>query len=688
MPTSLLIGVVLLQAPFACGWSAASAAGVRVLDPSHSTARCGTAPPLTCRSGADPVAMAARKRGRSAEPPADEPSEDSAWELDFRFSDDEDGASPDGASAGAVVDLVEEEFAPEESPVAKDGWEEPSGTPAEDEEVYTSEMYLPILLERKYGKDWEELVANAEINENEFDLSSLSREGAEEAAGYSEDELRRRIRQQQELDAGELASDELDSALEAAARLDELEEDPEENPEENPEEAQLDEDISPIEILAGADAELSPSLVDFVRAQQEGDVEDLPGEYPESEWLRVWLTACGDARSEQVAALYANLRVLLHSNFGDFEIVDAASTGQTGVEEAREQLKERARFKARTVFEATGLPAIAESRCVYVDASGNKPASEVLVDASDEAVGALLERSRRSSDKERPVVYCAATAFCRAESDDNCDWLDGCGEMQMPITFASAEHSTVALSVAHDELFVQVSEGLGLPFVGTMGAFDDFYDQQLLKGSGKLRKKTAGGALLKQKLLREATLLDTDIIKVSSFLNHMVDVELMEACGEELAERLEETSPTKVLTVEATGLLPAVFVGKALGLPVIFARKSRQIGVSDSYQASYKSHMLSSTTDIYVSTEYLVPGDRVLIIDDFLAGGRTADAMIRICRMANANVVGGGFLIEKRRDAGRAFLSGYEVASCGGAALGAAWDDVWAMFGRCFGRTF
>ena len=68
----------------------------------------------------------------------------------------------------------------------------------------------------------------------------------------------------------------------------------------------------------------------------------------------------------------------------------------------------------------------------------------------------------------------------------------------------------------------------------------------------------------------------------------------MEACGEELAERLEETQPTKVLTVEATGLLPGMFVGKALQLPVVFARKSRQIGVSDSYQTSFKSSTRST----------------------------------------------------------------------------------------------
>ena len=96
-------------------------------------------------------------------------------------------------------------------------------------------------------------------------------------------------------------------------------------------------------------------------------------------------------------------------------------------------------------------------------------------------------------------------------------------------------------------------------------------------------------------------------------------------------------------------------------MPLVFARKSRQIGISDSYQASYRSQAKASSQDLYVSTEYLNPGDRVLLVDDFLAGGGTADAMIRLCRMANAKVVGAGFLIEKLNDVGRAFLSGYEI---------------------------
>jgi len=273
----------------------------------------------------------------------------------------------------------------------------------------------------------------------------------------------------------------------------------------------------------------------------------------------------------------------------------------------------------------------------------------------DEAVDELLTRMRPSSAPEREVFYTAAAAFV----SDNATFI-GEGACSMPLGMAEARHATIATSTACDDLFVKVAEGLELKFVGS-DAFDDFYKLQTLKKTGKLAKKTGGSMLLKEKILREATVLDASILKVSSFLNHMVDVELMEACGEELAERLEETQATKVLTVEATGLIPGMFVGKALSLPVVFARKSRQIGVSDSYQTSYKSSTKANAQDIYVSCEYLTPGDRVIIIDDFLAGGTTADALIRVCRMAGAKVVGGGFLIEKANDAGRAFLSGYEI---------------------------
>ena len=310
--------------------------------------------------------------------------------------------------------------------------------------------------------------------------------------------------------------------------------------------------------------------------------------------------------------------------------------------------------KARALHAVTGLPAFAETTCCFVSEQASRPASETIYSMGD-AVDELIMRLRPNSPPDREVLFSSAAAFV----DGNVTLVGG-GSCSMPLGMCEARHATIATSTALDDLFVKVATQRDLRFVGT-DAFDDFYELQGLKTSGKTKRNTGGSLLLKEKILREAEVLDASILKVSSFLNHQVDVELMEACGAELAERLEETQPTKVLTVEATGLLPGMFVGKALQLPVVFARKSRQIGVSDSYQTSFKSSIKSQPQDLYVSTEYLNPGDRVIIIDDFLAGGTTADALIRLCRMAGVIVVGGGFLIEKLNDAGRAFLSGYQV---------------------------
>lgn len=161
--------------------------------------------------------------------------------------------------------------------------------------------------------------------------------------------------------------------------------------------------------------------------------------------------------------------------------------------------------------------------------------------------------------------------------------------------------------------------------------------------------------------MREGTLLRDGILKVSAFINHMVDVDLMEECGVELAERLRDTMPNKVLTVESTGLIPALPVAKTLGIPLLFGRKSRPITISDSFQTTYRSATKGTVNEIVVSCEYLHPGDRVVIIDDFLAGGSTAEALFKLASMAHAKVVGVGVLIEKMSSGGRAFLSGYDV---------------------------
>ena len=202
----LLIGSVLLQACVVGGWTRGPTAALYHL--SHGGARYGGGPLGVCRldrriAG---VAMAARKRAPSGgESDGAAIGVDASWQLDFRFGDDDktdgqmaesgDSLSGDGSEDGssAVVDVEEDAF----NPAPSDGWVEPSGETDADKEVATSESYLPLLLERKYGPEWAALLESAEADENEFDISSLSREDAEDAAGYSEDELRRMIKQQQ-----------------------------------------------------------------------------------------------------------------------------------------------------------------------------------------------------------------------------------------------------------------------------------------------------------------------------------------------------------------------------------------------------------------------------------------------------------------------------------------------------------
>lgn len=555
--------------------------------------------------------------------------------LEESFDDDADPL------VGSAFDDDEEDDDEDWEGVYDADWDEPSGPeePPDGVVVESIAKYLPQLMRKKYGDDWELLLADEDADDpaeddgatggGVFDVDGV----ADPTDGPSEAELQALVakaRKEGEED-GEADEDEmLQEAMAGEIRVAEL-------------------DVSNLaESSPGEIAEsLSPKLAEFLSAQLAGDVA-LPKPFPQSEWLHVFIGGVSTRkRFEELANTWANLRVLLADNFDDLT---------TGSEDpgAEPDAAASALLKARALHAATGMPALAETTCVQVAGDGAKPPSETLY-RLDERVDELLSRMRPSSSPEREVIYMSAAAFVSDEAT-----FVGEGACSMPLGIAEARHATIATSTACDELFVNVAEGLGLKFVGS-DAFDDFYKLQTLKKTGRLAKKTGGSLLLKEKILREATVLDASILKVSSFLNHMVDVELMEACGEELAERLEDTQPTKVLTVESTGLIPGMFVGKALTLPVVFARKSRQIGVSDSYQTSYKSSTKANSQDLYVSIEYLTPGDRVVIIDDFLAGGTTADALIRLCRMAGATVVGAGFLIEKSNDAGRAFLSGYEI---------------------------
>lgn len=163
---------------------------------------------------------------------------------------------------------------------------------------------------------------------------------------------------------------------------------------------------------------------------------------------------------------------------------------------------------------------------------------------------------------------------------------------------------------------------------------------------------------LRRRILNEGEDLGDGILKVDGFLNHQVDTMLLFLCGQELARRFRSLQPNKVLTAEISGIGPALMTALELQTPVVFARKHRPITMStDVYFTTAPSHTKGSQVSLMVSSEYLRPGDRVLIVDDFLASGETIIALARLVKAAGARLIGIGAVIEKTFEQGRELLA-------------------------------
>ena len=155
---------------------------------------------------------------------------------------------------------------------------------------------------------------------------------------------------------------------------------------------------------------------------------------------------------------------------------------------------------------------------------------------------------------------------------------------------------------------------------------------------------------LKQRILKDAKVLPGNIIKVGSFLNHMVDIGLMRDIGKEFADIFSAEKPTKILTIEAAGIPIATMTALELDIPFIIAKKYdliEHINTNDDYSAEVVSHTKKTQHVIRVSKAFFVPGDRVLILDDFLAYGDASRALVEIVRQSQATLVGIGICIEK-----------------------------------------
>lgn len=168
----------------------------------------------------------------------------------------------------------------------------------------------------------------------------------------------------------------------------------------------------------------------------------------------------------------------------------------------------------------------------------------------------------------------------------------------------------------------------------------------------------AGVKELEERIQRDGQVLADGILKVDSFVNHQVDAALMDRCGKEFANRFAALGATKVLTAEISGIAPALTTALHLGIPVVYARKSKPITMPDQvYLTLAPSHTKGRMVELIVSPEYLANGEKVLIIDDFLASGATILGLVRLAEAAGARVVGVGALIEKTFEGGREALA-------------------------------
>ena len=171
---------------------------------------------------------------------------------------------------------------------------------------------------------------------------------------------------------------------------------------------------------------------------------------------------------------------------------------------------------------------------------------------------------------------------------------------------------------------------------------------------------------LHQKIREEGIVLSDQVLKVDAFLNHQIDPALMQLIGDEFAQRFAEAGVTKIVTIEASGIAPAVMTGLKLGVPVIFARKHQSLTLTENLlTASVYSFTKQIENTVAISPRHLSSHDRVLVIDDFLANGKASQALISIIKQAGATVAGLGIVIEKSFQGGRAELDsqGYRVES-------------------------
>ena len=176
--------------------------------------------------------------------------------------------------------------------------------------------------------------------------------------------------------------------------------------------------------------------------------------------------------------------------------------------------------------------------------------------------------------------------------------------------------------------------------------------------------------LLEERILKDGVIINNDILKVDSFLNHQIDTVLIDELAEDMINFFKDVKVDKVLTIETSGIAIAYAVARILRKPIVFAKKSKSATVGDDvYTTEIKSFTRNLVSKVTVSNKYLRANENVLLVDDFLAEGNAAIGLIDLCNQAKANVVGFATAIEKGFQGGRKKIEACGVKVYSGAII-------------------
>ena len=385
----------------------------------------------------------------------------------------------------------------------------------------------------------------------------------------------------------------------------------------------------------------------------------------------MWASAVDTPCVKNLYGIFSNYGVQFADNFDDW---DEGSGEEHGSGDGFRSIEDIASYKARRVYEVTGLPCVASrtsfevepirpedmdkgTELVVATAGGKKTkqvqkSPRVITGYRFNNIGEHVDRIVQAllpfSEPTRVTRFRSCVCYYDGELE-----LFEYGELDCDLYFAGSMRTFLPMSSAINSMLKSLELALDLQF------------QKWLRA--KFNDATGGGAYsdaslkLRDRVLKEAKLLPNDIIDVSSFMNGAVDVNLMDQCGKDLADRFVSSKPSKILTIATTGLVIAIPMAKYLQVPLVYARKQRSVVMANTFDAGYNSKTIGRDQQLLVSRDHLDEDDRVLIVDDFLSSGSSQEALLRIINEAGATAVGVAVLLEKEYEAGRVSLSGFGV---------------------------